>query len=156
LFEGASLLTEMKKKIILVYIILCLCFIWGQSMLPGSESAQESGFVLERIVHPFEEHLFGQASSTEGQVRKAAHVFEYMMLSLGLSAFFAMRAKERGEKTARWMFSAFSAGLFTALIDETVQLFSGRGSMVSDVWIDGIGVFLGIAIIWIIERIRRK
>jgi len=146
----------MKKKLVIIYIILCLCFIWGQSVLPRGESAQESSFVLERIVHPLEERLFGHASSTEGQVRKAAHVIEYMMLSLGLSAFFRMRAEEREEKNLRWMFAAFSAGLFTALVDETIQLFSGRGSMVSDVWIDGIGVALGIGIVWIAGQIRKK
>jgi len=157
-----------RKKLIIVYIILCLCFIWGQSLLPKGQSAQESGYVLEEMVHPVEIRLFGRAVSTEQLIRKEAHVFEYMMLSLGLAVYFRMRAEERsgaeesggktehGGKTVCWVFSAFSAGLFAALLDETLQLFTGRGSLVSDIWIDGIGVALGVFIIWLIGRIRRK
>jgi len=144
------------KKLLLVCIILCLCFIWGQSLLPETKSAQESGYVTEQIVNPVEERLFGQATTTEDQVRKIAHVFEHMMLALGIAAYARILAEERNRKASVWIFAAFSIGIFTALIDETIQLFSGRGSLVSDVWIDGIGVILGIFIVWLIGRIRRR
>lgn len=145
-----------KKAFAIVYIILVLCFIWGQSLLPRTESAQESSFVMEEVVHPVEERLFGEPLSTENQVRKAAHVFEYTMLSIGLAAFFQIRVRERGDQTANWPFSVLSAGILTALIDETIQIFSDRGSLVSDVWVDGIGIVLGILIVWIFVRIRRR
>ena len=51
-------------------------------------------------------------------------------------------------------------GLFAAFLDETLQLFSGRGSMVADVWLDFAGVVCGVAAvaagIWIWERGMKK
>ena len=51
-------------------------------------------------------------------------------------------------------------GLLAAFLDETLQLFSGRGSMVADVWLDFAGVVCGVAAVaagmWIWERGMKK
>ena len=36
--------------------------------------------------------------------------------------------------------------LFAALVDETIQIFSGRGSQIPDVWLDGAGALSGLAL----------
>ena len=38
-------------------------------------------------------------------------------------------------------------GLLAAFLDETLQIFSGRGSMVADVWLDFAGGVFGVAVI---------
>ena len=47
-------------------------------------------------------------------------------------------------------------GLLAAFLDETLQIFSGRGSMVADVWLDFAGVVFGVAVItlgrWIVGQ----
>lgn len=148
-----------KKKALLVYIIFVLCFIWGQSVLPGDQSSGESMFVLEKLIHPLERVLFGRTVSTEWQVRKAAHVFEYTMLALGLGGYLYLRESPRipgKERFRRAFFRSLSCGLAAALADETVQLFSGRGSMVSDIWIDGAGVLAGTLLSLLVIRLRQK
>lgn len=49
-------------------------------------------------------------------------------------------------------------GLLAAFLDETLQLFSGRGSMVADVWLDFAGVVFGVAVItlgrWIAGQMK--
>ena len=45
--------------------------------------------------------------------------------------------------------------LLVALADETIQLFSpGRGSQVTDVWIDFAGACLGILLAWLLRWLR--
>lgn len=68
-----------------------------------------------------------------------------------------------GKSTKSGMARAVCAcllGLFAAFLDETLQLFSGRGSMVADVWLDFAGVVCGVAAVaagmWIWERGMKK
>jgi len=44
-------------------------------------------------------------------------------------------------------------GLGIAVIDETIQLFTGRTSMIKDIWIDMVGFVSAILITWIANRI---
>ena len=56
--------------------------------------------------------------------------------------------KSGGEPTKSGVVRAVCAcllGLLAAFLDETLQLFSGRGSMVADVWLDFAGVVCGVA-----------
>ena len=64
-------------------------------------------------------------------------------------------------KPYRYIPYVFFAGLGTAFVDETIQLFSeGRAGMITDMWIDFSGVVLGTAIMllfyFVYQRIRRK
>ena len=50
-------------------------------------------------------------------------------------------------KRKSWLLPLVLLGLLTALCDETIQLFyAGRGSSVTDVWIDFAGVLTGMAL----------
>ena len=51
-------------------------------------------------------------------------------------------------------------GLVAAFLDETIQIFSGRGSDIRDVWIDLIGIALGMVIgcgsLWLRRRAAKR
>lgn len=115
-------------------LIANIVFIWGNSMLPGSESQQLSdGFLryLSFLLAP----LGAYASLV---VRKAAHFLEFACLGFLLTGFFRMRGRAP-------FVTAALCGLLSACADETIQMFSpGRASRLTDVWIDFAGVLTGI------------
>ena len=126
------------KKLILILLAFNLCFIFYQSALPVSVSSGESGFVTEEIVKPVYETVTGkEADFTDTLVRKAAHVTEYFSLGLLAAAFFGSGSLRRALKVCNYC-------VLTALADETLQIFTGRGSEIRDVWIDAFGAAAGI------------
>ena len=49
------------------------------------------------------------------------------------------------------------AGVAVAALDETIQLFiPGRGPQIRDVGIDSLGVLLGIALVWLISKLKKR
>lgn len=126
-----------SKKILTVLIIVTLTVIWGHSLLGREASSEESGFVM-KLLAPLLEVIVGKGNVTEHLVRKLAHFCEFFVLGAELLLFFAL---SKSRKNAFLL--ALSHGLFTALMDETVQIFSGRGPMIQDVWLDFSGVTVG-------------
>ena len=127
-------------------MIVLIGVIWGNSMVPGQQSGELSSGVLATIQHGMAALGIPIGWLTEHIVRKAAHFTEY--LCLGLLAMQALRPHRagRGHRAVRALSVALLLVL-TPLIDETIQLFSdGRGSMVSDVWIDICGATTGCLI----------
>ena len=130
-----------KRKTLAVYLILLalwLGFIFSNSLATGPESAEQSNKVVEfiqNIVRFFDSEAMVDASA----VRTTAHFFEFFVLGTlySIGTFFF-----KGNRASLFSFS-LSLSLFTALIDETVQLFSeGRGAQVTDVWVDFSGAFI--------------
>jgi len=138
----------LKRKILIVLIILTLLFIWGQSALSVAESAAQSQTVTSTVVQPIQQAVTGKATVTDTTVRKMAHVLEFSLLGFEMALLFAASWKR--------MFFALNLGLLAALIDETIQIFSGRGDQISDVWLDFSGVLVGVAIgmlvVWLYKR----
>jgi len=100
--------------------------------------------------------LVGDELANERLLRKIAHFGEFFLLSCEiLLLFFAF-----GKRNTNSVLMAFFLGNFCALIDETIQIFSGRGSMVSDVWIDTSGAVTGILFILytaaVLETVREN
>ena len=109
---------------------------------------------------------------TDHLVRKTAHFVEFAVLGglLCLVCKVCMVTggesgvgKSGGEPTKSGVVRAVCAcllGLLAAFLDETLQLFSGRGSMVADVWLDFAGVVCGVAAVaagmWIWEKGMKK
>ena len=125
------------KALSLIFVLLILAFIWGNSLMPGAESSDMSG----RVVHLLE-RIFGPVTNFDKvnfYVRKLAHMTEYALLAFCLSWFWYLWQKP-GKET----FSLpLLCGLTTACVDETIQLFSQeRGSSLKDVWIDMAGFLL--------------
>lgn len=136
----------MGKRVFTVLIILLLLFIWGNSCLPKQISSQESGRVTE-VLRPLLETLFGEGRITEHFVRKLAHFTEYAALGC-VSALWMLSLPV---KTV-WRIGYCAMGsLIVALLDETIQIFSGRGPMIRDVWLDFGGAICGGAIVFLIR-----
>lgn len=140
-------MTGRKKfnAIISIFLVLLLIFIWGNSCLSVERSAALSRWVMARILNGNESQSgFEQAHHL---LRKAAHMCEFMLLALLLCLRF--RAQRRP-----WLFGCLAAP--AAALDETIQIFSKRGSSVTDVLIDCFGAAVGILLISLIFLISAK
>ena len=139
--------SDKRLRICLALIILNLCFIWGNSLLPGEMSGALSDWVkdlLSRLI-PGDE----MPSSGGGLLRKIAHFTEFAALGLLLSRFFGLLKKHRG--------LAFLCGGLTACIDETIQIFvPDRGPGILDVGIDICGVLAGMMLLQIGNELWKK
>ena len=133
-------------------IIGILCFIWGNSLLPGEDSGQLSGFVgmmLQKLL-PFVDL---QSEMGLHLLRKAAHFSEFAALGMSLAWLFGMLSKQRLLSLALPLLSGAGA----AAIDETIQLFSpNRGPSIRDVGIDTAGVITGIAVLTLLHCLYKR
>ena len=143
----------MKKRRIalLVAIILTLAFIWGNSLLSREQSSDESAWVLQ-LLTPVLELFVGKGNVTEHLVRKLAHFTEFALFGFELLFWFT----DLREQVKEALLLAMAHGLFAALTDETIQLFSGRGSQVQDVWLDFAGVTAGAVFALVLNLLFRK
>lgn len=126
------------KRLWVILILVCIGFIFLQSVIPESKSESESLWFTEFILNPVL-LKFGRVADKD-IVRKLAHAVEFCVLSLFLSLYWKKPVK------------IFYAGLTLAFLDESLQVVTGRGALVTDIWIDLIGVGLGITIGWFINR----
>ena len=141
----------MKKKIYIILFYLILAFIWGNSML----SREASGAISHLIAD-----IFGgeQGATEEGHhfVRKMARFSEFAALG---ATFWLLSGEYTRDKLKRAFSSGF-VGVFVPLFDETIQIFSGRGPALTDVWIDASGYAFGVAVtvvvLLFISRARAK
>ena len=129
----------MLKKIISWIPSLCImALIFRLSMDTGTESLSLSGT------------LSGYLHIPDFFIRKAAHITEYMLLTLSLALPLRVSIGLNKKNTA--LFMAVIAVLY-ASSDEIHQYFvSGRSGHVRDVLIDSIGIFLGVAFFLILNR----
>ena len=126
-----------------VLIAAVLMFIWGNSLLPGEDSGDLSGFVgsVLQTLLPFLD-----LSSERGMhlLRKAAHFSEFAALGFLLRWLWGMLCR----KKLPALVLPLICGTCAAAIDETIQLFSpDRGPSIKDVGIDACGVLTGILIL---------
>ena len=126
-----------------------LCFIWGNSLLPRSTSTQISSGLFKRLLTFFQ--ALGLDMIDEHMLRKLAHFGEFAVLGCELAALFFLN---RGRRLRTAGLSALCA-LLTAAADETIQLFSGRAAMLTDVLLDFAGALSGIALLWLLTYRRR-
>lgn len=140
------------KRFLLVLLILTVAFIWVHSAMDPETSANESGWVM-KIVEPFLELFVGEGNVTEHLVRKLAHFSEFALLGFELLAYISIC---RGSSSFSNAAYSCNFALITAVIDETVQIFSGRGSSLKDVWLDFAGALFGGLIAVAVVRIAGK
>ena len=142
-------MTEKKKWIVIALIVGMTVFIWSNSVINRENSAQMSGGLvawLEGVLNVEISELF---------IRKAGHFCEYAALGF----LYGIRFRQ-GRKNGQWIYNYAMAGLATAVIDESIQILSGRGPMVADVLLDFSGFMVGFAglqllmVIW--QRCKRS
>ena len=139
------------KKVLIGVIVLTIVVIWGHSMMPGDVSGEESGFVY-RVLGPVLRLFLPDAWVSEHLVRKIAHFSEYAVLGTELT----IDGMWYGEYHIRHILRVFYSGLTAAFLDETIQIFSGRGPAIVDVWIDLAGFSTAMVIVGLIGHRWRK
>lgn len=137
----------MKRPLIILVSILLILFILGESAVSQSESAKQSQRFTHSFLNPIIEKL-GLGSVTWQQARKIAHAAEYFLLSIAALIFWQ-------GKVIRTTYTGFTI----AFLDESLQVVTGRGARVKDIWIDLIGVAIGTGVgylLWHLRKGRRK
>ena len=146
----------MKKRktwivILSIIIVANIVFIWGNSLKSRSESQVLTLGVL-RLIRPLLDAIFSPENVTDHLVRKLAHFAEFGALGAEFVLLTILLKKVKLQSILNCLF----VGLLVALTDETIQLFSARGSQVSDVWLDFSGVVTGALIIWLVYAVTMR
>ena len=149
--------TKDKKYIIMcLYFVLLfswLFFIFSNSLSTGEESTRQSRKVVEisqKIVSIFDEDAVVDSSD----IRTSAHFIEFFVLGILYILGTLFFKNNRGFLVV----SSVSLSLFTALVDETIQMnVKGRGSQVIDVWVDFLGAIVAhFFVIFVLYLIKLK
>lgn len=143
----------MKRKtvILAVLILLLLAFIWGNSVQSIPDSRDRSLSVMVHI-QPFLEPFVGKGNVTNHLVRKLAHLCEYSLLGLLLTHWVRLWM----QPTPRRVLHGMLFGLAVAVTDETIQIFSHRGSQVQNANLDFCGVIAGTLLELLLSAIVRR
>ena len=142
--------TEKRLRLCAVLIAVNLCFIWGNSLLPGEISGAISDAVknLLRWCLSFL-NLPSGGGGGGGLLRKVAHFTEFACLGGLFTWLFSMLRRPA------WL--ALGCGFLAACVDETIQIFvPDRGPSVFDVGIDTAGVAVGVTLLLLLHHIKRK
>ena len=131
--------TDKRLRISRWMLCLTLCFIWGNSLLPGSVSGRISDFVKEILAMLLPGEVPG-VTSGGGLLRKIAHFTEFALLGMCLTWRCGMLEKKK--------ITALIRGFGAACLDETIQMFvPNRGPGLKDVAIDTCGVAAGMGLL---------
>lgn len=138
---------DKQLRICCTLLILNLCFIWGNSLLPAPYSQALSDWLQELL--PGTGTAIAGPTDGGGLIRKIAHFTEFTALGLLLRWLWLLRGKKG------WM--PFACGILAACIDESIQIFvPGRGPGLLDVGIDACGVAAGILLLQIGYHFRQS
>ena len=130
-------------------LAMMLLFIWCNSLAGSKQSNALSGWVEKLLKPVIDPHGNISAKVFDYEVRKAAHMIEYAVLG-ALLVWLSAPIKKQNV----WVL-LFTA-LMTAVIDETIQIFTGRTSQVQDIWIDFFGAGAGMLLVYAITKVAQK
>lgn len=130
------------RAVLIAAMVGTLIFIFYNSSLPKKQSSEQSG-VVEEIVDAVIPDEVPVKNVILENIRKIAHFSEYGLLGIEVSlyVFFFLRKKI-------YLFAPASLLLCVLIgfFDESIQMLSDRGPMISDVWID-VGGFTTFALL---------
>lgn len=130
-----------------VLVGLTAAFILSRSMRGKVASDGESQWVTDLL-----REIFHSDSISHAFVRKLAHFTEFFILGTELSGLLWLERR----RSVQSYLNIWFAGELCALLDETVQISSGRGPSVADVWLDTAGATCGIFLLLGIRVLCRK
>lgn len=150
----------MKKKtvgqvILLVLMVITVLLIWGNSLV-GRDASMHQSDVVSGFFQNLAQ-LLGLSTVISSQViRKTAHFLAFFLLGTEATLYCLC-----GRKPDRYDLGKIIGFVFiTAFLDETIQVFSGRGPMITDVWLDIAGgvtaMLLVFALYSLINVCKRK
>lgn len=132
---------------------MCSIFTWyifAHSLKNAGASSAESSIFAEIYSYIYEFLFSSSPKNPVGTVRKLAHIAEYGVQGILLCQVFSTFKGKIKNNLSYIMF----LGLFTACIDEFIQLWSqGRAGLVTDIFIDFSGTLIGIVASLIISKI---
>ena len=140
---------NLSKKQIVAGIILCvlilstIVFIFTNSTKNTTESSEQSGIIVEIIKPIVDANNSIPEDKFEIGIRKLAHFLEFMLLSMEITSLCLLLYNKTPNISFSCLIILFI--IICALIDETIQIYSLRGSSVIDVLIDTLGGCFGIA-----------
>ena len=139
-----------KKKLFAVLIGLNLAFIWGNSMVTGTDSGNLSGCVLAWL-NGFLGLDESGAEVLHLLIRKGAHFTEFACLGLLLTRYCHL-----GEEKHAVPLPVLLA-MAAAVVDESIQMFTpDRGPSLVDVWIDTSGALTGAMLLFLGQKLTTK
>ena len=133
--------------LLIVLILFTLAFIWGNSLLDREQSTEVSTGLLD-FLSPLLEAL-GLKSEDDYFLRKLAHFDEFAVLGMELSFLLILRKRSQ---LKHFLVSVLLC-LVVAVIDESIQFFSGRACQLSDVMLDFSGSLVAIFLVWFFTHI---
>ena len=129
---------ERQIRICRVLILMNLCFIWGNSLLPAEISQAFSDWVRTMLgaIAPVD----GENPIDGGVLRKMAHFTEFAALGFLLKGMAVLIRKKYPV--------SLPLGMAAACVDEMIQnVVPGRSPGILDVLIDSCGVLTGILLL---------
>lgn len=138
----------MRKVIAFALLaLLMICFIWGNSLKTVEQSADQSAPVAESLRPVLDPQEKIEKPVFHDFVRKLAHVVEFFALGVFVTGF-AVSLVAYLKKTLVSM--PILLVLSVAVIDEYIQHFTKRGSLVTDVVLDFAGALAGLGCAWLL------
>ncbi len=135
--------TKRRMGLCIIWLILNLAFIWGNSLLDRENSASVSEWVGNALAAVIPGTSNGVLESGD-LLRKLAHFAEFALLGVCLRWLYGMMM----QKPAHYLLLPVFSGVAVAFVDEGIQMFvPGRGPGLMDVGIDSSGLVLGIVIL---------
>ena len=136
-------------------VLLTLAFIWGNSLLPRTESQEISRGLLAELCAALEHVGMHLDPQNDHWLRKLAHFGEFGMLGAELGLLLCLNRRQSVQGFVNCAF----AGLAVAVTDEALQLISNRGSQVQDVLLDFAGFLAGFllcGLVWMLGSKSRE
>lgn len=134
---------ELFQLILKIMLCVTVLFIWGHSCLNKADSASESAWVVEliqRLVDGLKLHV----TVSQHFVRKLAHFLEHALLGAELTVWcIGVKGYTSVRELCLHIWKAWIIVWGVGFMDETIQIFSNRGSAVADVWLDLFGGVCG-------------
>lgn len=126
-----EILKKIAKYTLILLMAATVIFIFVNSMLPPEKSQEQSDGIKDVIIEVLPDGSKAE-SFVEQYIRKVAHFTEYGLLGIELAVYLIFFEGRR-----RWLMAlAPVLPFFVGFIDESVQIASGRGPSIEDVWID--------------------
>ena len=126
--------------VLVLLLVLTLAFIWGNSLLPRTESQEISRGLLAELCAALEHVGLHLDPQNDHWLRKLAHFGEFGLLGAELGLLLCLNRRQSVQGFVNCAF----AGLAVAVTDEALQLISNRGSQVQDVLLDFAGFLTGL------------
>lgn len=140
----------MKINRNLIYIIVCMTIIFFLSHASGEKSSEQSGMIVKLLSFLNIEVSSQYLKTVSFGIRKTAHITEYFILTILILRY------SYDLKYKRYLFYSPLISILYACSDEFHQSFiPGRAGLISDVFVDSIGVFLAL-LIWKTVLRRRE